>query len=118
MGGIIREAVTTGRGQDQVGGWFQVDAIEEDKEKDVRPAFAGNDQAHPKQPRRDERIEDETVDGTSRVCQQDDHLRENGLATFARKEAHIVPVNRAWACKIMTNIFFCIRVLRIYRPRG
>jgi hypothetical protein len=114
MGGVIEEAATTGRGRDQVGGWFRVDAIKEEEEKDDQPTLTGNDRAHPEQSRRNERIEDETGDGTSRVCQQDDHLRENCLATFARKEAHNVPVDRAWACKIMTDIFFCVHVLRIY----
>jgi hypothetical protein len=43
MGRIIGEAVTTGRGWDRVGGWFQINAIEEDEEKNNQPALAGND---------------------------------------------------------------------------
>jgi hypothetical protein len=46
---------------------FRVNAIKEDKEIDNQPAHAGNEQAHPEQLRRNEKIEDEAVDGTSRV---------------------------------------------------
>ncbi len=37
------------------------------KKKDDQPALAGNDRAHPEQSCCDESIEDETVDGLSRV---------------------------------------------------